>query len=310
MTIDVGRVGIWSTARAWGDEAADAAGELDQLGYGTLWFGSLAGDLGLVETALAATRRIVVATGVANVWMTEPEPVAAFTHRMNEAYPGRFLLGIGSSSAPAAEAVGRRYERPLAHLARYADGLDAAQVGLAAEETERLLRATWRERVELRGGMVRLDATPAGPRRYQADAGGRPLGWGKGCSVDMYLLALALGRPVHAEATCPATGTPITVDITPERVERIDPPTAVVAVVDWDVDLTLGPDRTDAEVCAQQPFFASPQAASRWLAEHPQGRLIPVRSFHDEARRLVAWLEGTPAPGSPSSEHGGAMTAP
>lgn len=181
-------------------------------------------------------------------------------------------------------------------------GLDrlAAQVGLAAEDTERLLRLTWRERVELRDGMVRLDATPAGPRRYQADAGGRLLGWGKGCSVDMYLLALALGRPVHAEATCPATGTPITVDITPDRVERIDPPSAVVAVVDLDVDLTLGPDRTDAEVCAQQPFFASEQAASRWLAEHPQGRLIPVRSFHDEARRLVDWLEATPTATHPT----------
>jgi hypothetical protein len=78
---------------------------------------------------------------------------------------------------------------------------------------------------------------------------------------------------------------------TPDRVGRIDPPTAVVAVVDLDADLTLGPDQTDAEVCAQQPFFASAQAASRWLADHPQGRLIPVRSFHAEARRLVDRLE-------------------
>jgi alkylmercury lyase len=109
----------------------------------------------------------------------------------------------------------------------------------------------------------------------------------------MYLLALALGRSVHAEATCPATGTPITVDITPERVDRVDPATAVVAVVNLDVDLTLGSDRTDAEVCAQQPFFASPQAASRWLAEHPQGRLIPVQSFRDEARRLAGGYANT-----------------
>jgi alkylmercury lyase len=170
----------------------------------------------------------------------------------------------------------------------------ATQVGLPVAETARLLRLTWRERVDLRDGVIRLDATPAGPRRYRVDVGGRPVGAGKGCSVDMYLLALALGRPIHAEATCPATGTPITVDITPDRVERIDPPTAVVAVVDLDVDLALGPDRTDAEVCAQQPFFASAQAASRWLADHPQGRLIPVRSFHAEARRLVDRLEATP----------------
>jgi len=102
----------------------------------------------------------------------------------------------------------------------------AAQVGLAIAEAVRLLHLTWQERIDLRDGMIRLDATPAGPRRYQVHAGGRPVGSGKGCSVGMYLLALALGRPIHAEATCPATGTPITVDITPDRVERIDPPTA------------------------------------------------------------------------------------
>jgi len=176
----------------------------------------------------------------------------------------------------------------------------AIHVSLPAAETARLLRLTWRERVDLRDGMIRLDVTPAGPRRYRVDAGGRPVGAGNGCSVDMYLLALALGRPIHAEATCPASGTPIRVDITPEGVERIDPPTAVVAVVDLDADLTLGLDRIDADVCVQQPFFASAQAASRWLADHPQGRLIPVRSFHAEARRLVDRLEATP-PATPTT---------
>jgi alkylmercury lyase len=170
----------------------------------------------------------------------------------------------------------------------------ATQVGIEVPEIARLLRLTWRERVDLRDGMVRLDVTPAGPRRYRVHAGGRLLGAGRGCSVDMYLLALALGRPIHAEATCPATGTPISVDITPDRVERIDPPTAVVAVVNLDADLTLGLDRTDADVCAQQPFFASAHAASQWLADHPQGRLIPVQSFHAEAHRLVDRLEATP----------------
>lgn len=90
------------------------------------------------------------------------------------------------------------------------------QLGLEGAETARLLRLVWRERVDLCDGIIRLDVTPAGPRRYRVHAGERPVGAGKGCSVDMYLLALALGRPIHAEATCPATGTPITVDITPE----------------------------------------------------------------------------------------------
>lgn len=45
-------------------------------------------------------------------------------------------------------------------------------------------------------------------------------------------------------------------------------------------------------MCSQQPFFASAEAASQWLSEHPSGRLVPVRYFHDEAHRLVSWLEG------------------
>jgi hypothetical protein len=72
-----------------------------------------------------------------------------------------------------------------------------------------------------------------------------------------------------------------------------------VAVVDLDADLTLGPDRIDAEVCARQPLFASAQVASRWLADHPQGRLVPVRSFHVEARWLIDLLEATP-PATPT----------
>jgi alkylmercury lyase len=152
----------------------------------------------------------------------------------------------------------------------------ATQLGLEGPETARLLHLIWQERIDLRDGMVRLDATPAGPRRYRVHAGGRSVGAGKGCSVDMYLLALAIGRPIHAEATCPATGTPIRVDITPEGVEHIDPPTAVVAVVNLDADLTLGLDRIDADVCAQQPFFASAgppmrprQRTAAWLPETP-----------------------------------------
>jgi Alkylmercury lyase len=111
----------------------------------------------------------------------------------------------------------------------------ATQLALDVADTARLLHLIWRERVELRDGMVR----------------------------------------------------------TPDRVERIDPPTAVVAVVNLDADLTFGLDRIDADVCTQQPFFASAQAASGWLADHPNGRLIPVRSFHAEARRLVDRLEAT-----------------
>lgn len=175
----------------------------------------------------------------------------------------------------------------------------AGRVGLAEDEALRLLRLTWREKLAVRDDEIRLDAGPdpnsEGTRRFRVDADGSPVGSGKGCSVDMYLLALALGKPIHAEATCPTTGEPIVIDVSPDRVERIEPPTAVVAVTNLDFDITGGPDHTDAEMCSQQPFFASTEAAAAWKATHPDVRLIPVRDFHAEARRLVAWLEDTPS---------------
>jgi hypothetical protein len=55
----------------------------------------------------------------------------------------------------------------------------ATQLGLTVADTARLLHLTWQERVDLRDGMIRLDLTPAGPRRYRVHAGGRPVGPGK-----------------------------------------------------------------------------------------------------------------------------------
>jgi hypothetical protein len=183
----------------------------------------------------------------------------------------------------------------LSQVAQRPVSLDqlASQAGLEIAETARLLRLTWQERVDLHDGMVRLDATPAGPRRYRVHTGGRPVGAGKAvawtCTCWPWRSAVrSTPRRLPGHRHSDHGGHH------PEGVERIDPPTAVVAVVDLDADLTLGLDRIDADVCAQQPFFASAQAASRWLADHPNGRLIAVRSFHAEARRLVDRLEAAP----------------
>jgi probable F420-dependent oxidoreductase len=150
VDIEIGRVGVWSSASLWGGgDAEEAAAELDELGFGALWFGGLGADLGLVERVLGATRRLVVATGVVNVWFTDPEVVAAFAHDMAVAHPGRFLLGVGPSHARAAEAVGRRYERPLAELERYLDRLDAAPHPVPVEQ--RIVAALGPKALDLAG---------------------------------------------------------------------------------------------------------------------------------------------------------------
>jgi probable F420-dependent oxidoreductase len=129
MSVQVGRVGIW--AGSWsmqGPEGLDTAAELDDLGYGALWLGGAAGDLSLVTDVLAATRRLVVATGIVNVW-TEPSATTAQAFAAaSSAYPDRLLLGLGAGHKHHVEAVtDQRYEYPYRKVVSYLDELDATQ---------------------------------------------------------------------------------------------------------------------------------------------------------------------------------------
>jgi probable F420-dependent oxidoreductase len=101
------------------------ARELDQLEYGAVWLGSANGDLRIVAKMLAATERIVVATGIVSIWTIPPAELAANYAEVAAAHPDRFLLGIGSSHGPL---VGDRYKRPYSALVDYVDGLDEAGV--------------------------------------------------------------------------------------------------------------------------------------------------------------------------------------
>lgn len=129
MAVDVGRVGIWSNSRLWAGDAGkrrEAAAELDELGYGALWVGAASGNLDLASTLLDATRRLAVATGIVSVWTVPADRLAATYTDVAAAHPGRFLLGLGVSHAPAVESTGQRYARPYEKLTGYLDELDAA----------------------------------------------------------------------------------------------------------------------------------------------------------------------------------------
>ncbi|MCB0948921.1 MAG: LLM class F420-dependent oxidoreductase [Mycobacterium sp.] len=123
-------VGVWSAQLRYGDrtEAAEAAAELDELGYSALWIPDVGGPvLDSVETLLAATERAVIATGILNLWMHEPFEVAARYASLTETHGERFLLGIGVSHAPLIDsAEPGRYRKPLAATKAFLDGIDAA----------------------------------------------------------------------------------------------------------------------------------------------------------------------------------------
>jgi probable F420-dependent oxidoreductase len=102
--------------------------ELEELGYGALWVGEAAGRevLSNAGLLLGASSRLVVATGIANIWVRDAMAMVAGQYTLAEAYPDRFLLGLGVSHAPLIEEPrGHRYERPLTAMRCYLDAMDA-----------------------------------------------------------------------------------------------------------------------------------------------------------------------------------------
>jgi probable F420-dependent oxidoreductase len=97
------------------------AREIEALGYGAVWVGgSPPAELDWVEPILERTTTLQVATGIVNIWSAPAKPVAESFHRIDRAYPGRFLLGIGVGHPEAIS----EYRKPYDALVEYLDRLD------------------------------------------------------------------------------------------------------------------------------------------------------------------------------------------
>jgi len=136
--MNLGSFGVWSGALRNGARAAvlDAAAELEHLGYGTIWFpgGQHEGLADHISSILQHTRRVVVATGIVNIWTHPPGEIAAEHHAITQAYPGRFLLGLGVSHQSAVERSGLRYVRPVQKMNDYLHELDSAPMPVPIDE--------------------------------------------------------------------------------------------------------------------------------------------------------------------------------
>jgi probable F420-dependent oxidoreductase len=126
----LGRVGLWT--RQLDIQPADrlrtTIANLEELGWGSLWSWEVFGREALTNAGLllCSSQQLVVGTGIANIWARDPVAMAAAQRTLAEAYPGRFVLGIGVSHAPIVDARGHRYERPLERMRAYLDAMDAA----------------------------------------------------------------------------------------------------------------------------------------------------------------------------------------
>ncbi|MGV0834200.1 LLM class F420-dependent oxidoreductase [Mycolicibacterium thermoresistibile] len=118
---DLGRFGVWTA----GPIPPEQAAQIEKLGYGALWVGgSPAAELEFVEPLLEATETLQVATGIVNIWTAPARTVAESYHRIEKAYPGRFLLGLGVGHPEATE----EYAKPYDAIVAYLDALDEATV--------------------------------------------------------------------------------------------------------------------------------------------------------------------------------------
>jgi probable F420-dependent oxidoreductase len=151
----LGRVGLWTRHLDIqpAERVRSTVAELDELGWGSLWSWEVFGREALTNAGLllSATRRMVVGTGIANIWARDPVAMAAAQRTLAEAYPDRFVLGIGVSHAPIVDARGHRYDRPLEAMRAYLDAMDAApwQGPPLAQEPVRVLAALGPRMLEL-----------------------------------------------------------------------------------------------------------------------------------------------------------------
>jgi probable F420-dependent oxidoreductase len=129
--MDLAGVGVWSSQLRYGDagEAAEAAAELEELGFTALWIPDVGGPvLDSVGQLLSATNRVVIATGILNLWMHEPADVSEAYASLTAKHGERFLLGIGVSHAPLIDSKEPGlYRKPLAATRAYLDAIDATE---------------------------------------------------------------------------------------------------------------------------------------------------------------------------------------
>jgi probable F420-dependent oxidoreductase len=129
----IGRVGVWSFAfdRNPVTTGQEAVAEIEELGFPALWIPEGLGSKDALTHAsllLAGGRRIVVATGIASIWARDPVAMANGARALAEAYPERFVLGVGVSHRTSVDRRGAfTYRRPYSRMRDFLDAMDAAR---------------------------------------------------------------------------------------------------------------------------------------------------------------------------------------
>jgi alkylmercury lyase len=224
-----------------------------------LFYGLLVVSTGVAVAEVDGDRRrvavVVLAAGLA-VWYRQAVAGGA---RPARGTGSSALLSLAVGAARLAERVDWSEEQVSEELARWP--------GVYRDEAGRVI------------GYAGLTVVEMGAHRLHVD--GRDLStW---CAYDTLFLPELLGATVRVTSRCPVTDRRISLTVGPESVGELEPPDAVVSL--------LVPDRPFGDdvirsFCHFVHFFASPEAAERWTAEHEGTFAIPVADAFKVGRML------------------------
>jgi probable F420-dependent oxidoreductase len=155
-TVDIGRYGIWygMIDALPTPQAQEAAQLIESLGISALWVAEAVGRDPFVSSAvlLGATTTLKLATGIANIYARDPMSMAASQKTLAEAFPDRFLLGMGVSHGHLVAGVRKHdYAKPYSHMVEYLDRMDKAMFMAKGPERDpgRILAALGPKMLEL-----------------------------------------------------------------------------------------------------------------------------------------------------------------
>jgi len=124
----LGRLGVWySTDKCTAAQVADLARVVERNGYSAYWYPESRGyeSMSIAGYLLSNSQKLIVGSSIANIYARDPFTARRGMVTLNDLYGGRFILGLGVSHRPMVEGVrGHRYDKPLATMRAYLDGLN------------------------------------------------------------------------------------------------------------------------------------------------------------------------------------------
>jgi probable F420-dependent oxidoreductase len=158
--MNLGKIGVWT----WLDhlsanEAAEFAQRAESWGYSALWIPEAVGrdPFALIGYLAARTERLILATGIANIYARDPMATKAIWKTLSELAPNRFILGLGVSHQHLVQgARGHEYGRPLSAMRNYLEAMEKAlYMGREPEQDAPIVLGALRDK------MLELSATAA-----------------------------------------------------------------------------------------------------------------------------------------------------